>query len=96
MFSTYFTLIIVVGAIGVALAFVGWIFTVLTALGRKDYIAGVLCFTLFPVAWYYSAKHWRDDNYAARLLFSGTLLLVLSAGVSAVLYTRLNMQLIPA
>lgn len=95
MSHLYFTILIIVAAVGGALPFVGWLFTVLMALGRKDYWMGVLAFVFFPVAWVYCAKNWREDNYAGMLLFSGTGLIVLSVGVGWFLYSQFNMQVLP-
>lgn len=92
----YFTILLIVAATGGALAFVGWLFTVLTALGSKDYVMGALCFICFPFAWYYSAKHWQKDSYAGKLLFSGTAIVVVCAAIAGLLYVQLDMQLIRA
>lgn len=95
MISVYFTVLLIVAAVGAAMAFVGWLFTILMALGNKDCMLGALCFVFFPLAWYYSAKNWRKDNYAGGLLFSGTGLLAISVGAGWLLFSQFNMQLVP-
>lgn len=94
--NLYFTILLIVAATGGAVAFVGWLFTVLTALGNKNYVMGALCFVFFPFAWYYSAVNWHKDHYAGKLLFSGTAVVLVCALISWVLYAQLEMQIIPA
>ena len=95
MITAILTLLFIMGVTGVALVFVGWLFTVLMALGNKQYLQGVLCIVFWPIAWYYSAAHWKQDNYCGLLLFGGGALMLLSAGLGAFCYYHWNLKLVP-
>ena len=60
--------------------FVGWLFTILTALGNKQYIFGIASFFIFPISLVYCAMNYKTSSYSANLLFSGTLMLVCCGG----------------
>ena len=84
MMSFLLTVLIVLACAGVALVFVGWIVTAVTALGNRHYVLGVLSFLLVPVALIYCAFNWGQTAYPRRLFTWGlALLLVAAAGMWA-------------
>ena len=79
MMSLLLTLLIIVACAGVALIFVGWIVTAVTALGNRHYVLGLLSFLLAPVAVVYCAIYRDQTAYPRRLLLWGFALLLISA-----------------
>ena len=85
MMSFLLTVLIILVCAGIALIFVGWVVTAVTALGNRHHVFGVLSFLLAPVALIYCAINRDQTAYPRRLLLWGfALLLVSVAGLWAV------------
>lgn len=86
------TLASIVGAVGIALLFVGILMAVLIALGNKQYIYGVAIFLFFPVGYFWCLKNRPQANYAATLLLSGGVLFALFFGLLWFELSRLGLD----
>ncbi|HEY7773076.1 MAG TPA: hypothetical protein VIC26_07830 [Marinagarivorans sp.] len=80
MTSSILILLIIFGALGASLFFIGWLFTFLTALGNQRYLWGALSAFIPPVALLYSALHWQQTAHAGKMLFGGTAMLLILFG----------------
>lgn len=83
MTSTVLIFLIIFGAIGFSLFFIGWLFAFLTALGNKRYAFGTFSALLPPVALVYCALHWQQASHAGKMLYAGTAILLI---LLAILY----------
>ena len=77
MTSIVLVCLIIFGALGASLFFIGWLFAFLTALGNKRYAFGVLSVLLPPVALVYCAVHWQHAAHAGKMLYAGTAILLI-------------------
>ena len=66
------------GAIGVAIFFVGSLISALTALGNKQYFLGILSIIFLPTSLIYCALNWDKASYPGKLVYIGAGLLVIS------------------
>lgn len=71
-------IITVVAAIGAALFFVGTLFSLITALGNKHYIFGIMTLIFMPISMLYCALNWDKASFPGRLVFTGGGLLLVS------------------
>ena len=81
MTSSILVLLIIFGGLGASLFFIGWLFTFLTALGNQRYLWGALAALIPPVALIYSALHWQQTAHAGKMLFGGTVMLLILLGL---------------
>lgn len=82
MSSEVLVIVIILGAIGASLFFIGWLFSLLTALGNKSYTFGIAMLAVIP-AHIYCALHWSKASHAGKMLYTGTLLLLITVAVFA-------------
>lgn len=66
----------ILAAVGAVLFFVGSLFTVITALGNKQYIFGWAIFLCLPLSLPYCALNWGKAAYPGKMVFSGSALLL--------------------
>lgn len=67
------------GSIGLMLLVVGSIFTAIVALGNNQKIYGWLIVLVMPVSLIYCAIHWDKSSYSGKMVFSGAVLLSITA-----------------
>jgi len=65
-------------AIGGAVAFVGYLLSLLTALGNKQYAFGISMLILFPISVVYCAFNWDKASHPGKLLIGGLSTMILS------------------
>ena len=83
---------IIFGAIGASLFFIGWLCSLLVALGNKQYAFGIGLIIINPLAHLYCALHWHKAAYAGKMLYAGTVMLAITLGFLAFY----DFQLFPA
>lgn len=83
MSSAVLIFVIILGAVGTSLLFIGWLFSLLIALGHKQYIFSIAILAIIP-AHIYCALHWGKAAHAGKMLYSGTALLLITLGIFAV------------
>lgn len=69
----------IVGGLGAAVFFVGWLFSGLIALGNKQYIFGICNFLFAPVSIVYCILNYDLAKDAAKLVIPGAITLGLVA-----------------
>jgi hypothetical protein len=80
-------IMIILAGIGAALFYVGSLIAAVTAFRHKQYAYGALSLLIFPVSIAY-CLHYRDKGaYAAKLLLSGALLVLISLGLAVLFYS---------
>jgi len=67
------------GSIGLMLFIIGSIFTAVVALGNKQQVFGWLVILFLPASLVYCAMNWDKAAYSGKMVYSGTLLLVITA-----------------
>jgi len=67
------------GSIGLMLLVVGSIFTAIVALGNKQNLFGWSVFLCFPISLVYCAMNWDKASYSGKMVYSGALLLAITA-----------------
>ena len=67
------------GSIGLMLFVIGAIFTAVVALGNNQKLYGWLIFFIMPIAIIYCSRHWDKAAYSGKMVFSGTVLLLITA-----------------
>lgn len=67
------------GSIGLMLFVIGAIFSAVVALGNKQHVFGWLIFLCLPVSLIYCAKHWDIASYSGKMVYSGAVLLTITA-----------------
>ncbi|XQW83547.1 hypothetical protein ACOYR1_10305 [Thalassotalea piscium] len=69
------------GSIGLMLFVIGSIFTAVVALGNQQKIYGWFIFLFMPLSLIYCATHWDKASYSGKMVFSGFVLLLITAGI---------------
>lgn len=67
------------GAIGLMLFIVGAVFSAIVAIGSDQKVFGWCIFLFLPLSLIFCAKNWEIASYSGRMVFSGTLLLSITA-----------------
>jgi hypothetical protein len=67
------------GSIGLMLFVIGAIFTVVVALGNKQYLFGWSVFLFLPLSLVYCAMHWDKASYSGKMVYWGAGLLSITA-----------------
>lgn len=83
--STAIILVVIFGSIGLALFFVGGLFSLLTAFGNKQYLFGIAILLFLPTALVYCGLNWEKAAYPGKMVYSGFALTAVSAAVLFVL-----------
>lgn len=92
MSSEVLIIVIILGAIGASLFFIGWLFSLLTALGNKHYRYGIAMVFVLPIAHAYCSLNWSKASHAGKMLYSGTALLL----VTLAIFVAYDFQMFPA
>jgi len=67
------------GSIGLMLFVIGSIFSAVVALGNKQYLFGWSVFLFLPLSLVYCAIHWDIASYSGKMVYSGAVLLAITA-----------------
>ncbi|WP_441002712.1 hypothetical protein [Pseudocolwellia agarivorans] len=69
------------GSIGLMLFIVGAAFSGIVAIGNQQKVFGWAIFLCMPLSLFYCAKHWDIASYSGKMVYSGTFLLCVTAGI---------------
>ncbi len=72
---------LITGSMGLMLFVIGSIFSMVTAFGNQQRAYGFLILLFLPLSLIYCAKHWHIAAYSGRMVFSGAILLLITAGI---------------
>lgn len=70
---------LITGSIGLMLFIVGSIFSMVTAFGNQQKVFAFAILFFLPLSLVYCAKHWDKASYSGKMVFSGTVLLLITA-----------------
>lgn len=80
MSSAILVSVIIFGGIGASLVFIGWLFSLLVALGNRQYWFGIAILAVIP-AHIFCALNWNKAAHAGKMLYAGTAMLLLTLGI---------------
>jgi hypothetical protein len=69
------------GSVGLMLFIVGAAFSGIVAIGNQQRIYGWAIILCMPLSLVYCATHWSKAAYSGKMVFTGTFLLLITAGI---------------
>ena len=94
MYEAIIITTILVACIGILLFFVGWINTVITALGNKEYVLAIFIWILNPLAIYYCIKNWDIAKTQGKQLIIGLFIMCITIIPAYIYFSTIKTALV--